>query len=352
MDIQTACKAIKRCIALGHSRPVVSLLVEVNEAYDPASPETEEKIWECVKVTNDKFPGHSRIMRSMICILQKGKTLPVTPKGNVKRKLAEEIYIKEVDALYNDVSEAATETAHDSNEAPLREFIRALVSEIAHVPLAELKDWTTLYELGLDSRDALSLRAGLTKKVGKFSLGTIFENPSVAQLTAFFERKEKAAESESKAQDIKRMVEKYCSEMKTWPARSSKSYKEYDGEVILLTGGTGSLGTALLEILIGNAQVKKVVVMVRGENHEAKLSKALQDRGIDDSKIILSGKVVTVNYSMQDPLLGLDIDTYYALANEATIVVQNAWKVDFNLPVEQFQDDCIRSESQYVPEEK
>jgi hypothetical protein len=55
------------------------------------------------------------------------------------------------------------------------------------------------------------------------------------------------------------------------------------------------------------------------------------------------GKIEVLNFSMQDPLLGVDVQVYAKLAMEVTVVVQNAWKMDFNLGVAGFEDDCLRS---------
>lgn len=46
---------------------------------------------------------------------------------------------------------------------------------------------------------------------------------------------------------------------------------------------------------------------------------------------------------MRDSLLGLDVETYAKLAREVTIVLAGAWKMDFNLPVEEFEGDCIKN---------
>jgi hypothetical protein len=52
-----------------------------------------------------------------------------------------------------------------------------------------------------------------------------------------------------------------------------------------------------------------------------------------------------LNYSMQDPLLSLDIEGYSRIAQDVTIVLHSAWKMNFNQSVESFEDDCIASES-------
>ena len=84
--------------------------------------------------------------------------------------------------------------------------------------------------------------------------------------------------------------------------------------------------------------------MVRGPNHLSRLKSAFDIRGMDAS--ILGegrGKVEVLNFSMKDPLLGVDVETYLRLAKEVTVVVGNAWKMNFNQTVEEFEADCLRS---------
>lgn len=64
---------------------------------------------------------------------------------------------------------------------------------------------------------------------------------------------------------------------------------------------------------------------------------------MDPSIIKEGGKIEVLNFSMQDPLLGVDVQMYAKLAMEVTVVVQNAWKMDFNTGVQGFEDDCLRN---------
>lgn len=344
LDIRTASKAINQTLALGHMMPCVSLLVEVNEEYDPESPKTESLVWEAVEEVNSRYPTHSQIARSMIFILPRGSVLPVTPKGNVKRHKAEQLYASHI-ARLNDISSDIRLTSKE----PLSEFLRNLFAKVSGVPAANIYDWTTIFELGVESRLALTIRCLLSRRLGKpVSLNTIFERPSISQLVSTFESTSpfKADSIQiSSIQTTNRLILKLESEFKTWPPRAASTlYPPTDSETILLTGSTGSLGTALLEVLSSSRHVTKIYAMVRGSDHLGKLKMALETRGIDPS-ILDGGKIEALNFSMQDPFLGLDIETYYTLATSVTTVVHNAWKVDFNVGIEEFEGDCLRSES-------
>jgi hypothetical protein len=345
LDIQAASRAIKNVLAIGHSLPLVGLLVEVYDQHDPAASETEQLVWKAVEGVNAQYPAHSHVMRRMIYILPKGNTLEVTPKGNVKRRKTQRQYADEIARLYN-VDEAFADDRQPTTE-PLSEFLRNLFSEVSGVPAANIQDWTTIFDLAISSQLALSIRCSLSKRLGKVvSLNTIFEKPSISQLVRIFDQPTSSSidSSLSSTQTIKRMISRLESDFNSWPPRiANLSYPSTTNETILLTGCTGSLGANLLEIFCESPHVARVYALIRGSDRDDRLRKSLEQRGIDPS-ILDSGRVQTLNFSMEDPLLGLDIDTYYALSTSVTTVVQNAWKVNFNIGVEEFENDCIRSE--------
>lgn len=329
-------------VAVGHSRPCVGLLVELNPDHSGA---TFEQVWEVVQAVNERYPKHSHVMRSMINILPPGSVLPVTPKGNVKRKEAERIYAAEIEALYADDILPQT----NGIGQPLSEFLRNLLASVSNSPASEITDCSSFYDLGIDSRLALSLRTSLSLHLSRpVSLSMIFENPSITTLVAALtpttnghtngNTEVKLPTSEITNQILTRLTK----ELASWPPRdTSKTWATPEKEVVLLTGASGSLGTALLEVLSASPRIGKIYAMVRGPNNESKLQASLERRGLRTD--MLDGKVEVLNFSMQDPLIGLDVGIYAKLADEVTIVVQNAWKMDFNLGVEEFESDCLRS---------
>ena len=352
LDVQTSSKIIKRVLALGHSRPCVSLLVELHELHDPENKSVRDQVWETVKKVNERYPGHSQVMQSMIYILQRGSTLPVTPKGNVKRKEAEKIFASAIESLYSTFS---FESSGFSSTQPLHVFVRNLLSTLSGQPVAEIRDWTTLYDLGIDSRLALSLRASLSTYLGKpISLSTIFEHPSISSLTSFLVPNRANSgptiseePQPSTTETVNRAINSFSKEFKSWTSRTpsiTTGHQSPEQETILLTGASGTLGTALLSTLISFPSVHRIYALIRTPSPFQKLHSSLLDRSLDPHILTsISSKIVVLgNYSMQDPLLGLDIDTYQLLSHTVTLVIHNAWKMDFNLPLAAF-DDCLRS---------
>jgi len=343
LDIQSSSKLIHKALALGHSMPCVSLLVELHPEYDPSDISIQNKVLQTVQKVNARYPTHSRILRSMIYILPTGSTLPMTPKGNIKRGEAERLYASEIEQLYCNVVAPPKRTS--TSEESLSEFLRTLFARLANVPTSKIKDTTSLYELGIDSRLALTIRSSLSNRLNRsISLSNIFENPSVSQLVSLVESRASSPVSfkpeTATTQPIQRMIARLEAEFKTWaPKLQHLTYPQVQGDIVLLTGSTGSLGTALLETLSSSPSIRKIYAMVRGPKHASRLHDALKQRGIDTSILNPSGKIQVLNFSMQDPLLGVDINTYHELAENVTLVVQNAWKMDFNKGVEEFESE-------------
>ena len=354
LDIQTSSKVICRALALGNSQPRVGVLIELHEDYDPASVSTQGTVWETVQKVNLRYPKHSQIMKCMIYILPRGSTLPVTPKGNIKRKEACQIYSSEISRLFSYFSPPPfRETSRTQTSEPISDYVRNLFSSLSNVPATEINDWTTLYDLGIDSQLALTLRSSLSTHLGRpISLSTLFENPSISALVSHLSCQSPSSSvssppnsdaTKSSTQTINRIISTLASEFKAWPPLATfPHYPPVTKETILLTGASGSLGTALLESLSSSSNVAKIYAMVRGPNPLARLRNSLISRGMKPS-ILEAGNIEVLNFSMQDPLLGVDVDVYARLAMEVTTVVQNAWKMDFNVGVQGFQDDCLRS---------
>jgi hypothetical protein len=353
LDIQNSSKLIHKALALGHSLPCVSLLVEVHKDYDPESPSTQRNIWQTVEKTNAKYPPHSQIMQSMIYILPRGSVLPITPKGNVRRKEAGLLYSTTIAALYSNITTITIpRTTSTIPLPPLSEHIRTLLSTLSKTHTSSISDFTTLYDLGLDSHSALTLRSALAARLHRpISLSFIFEHPSIASLLSALEPKpslQSAEASEPSTQAIERIIARLGAELNTWPPRPpGVTYPPPDGETVLLTGATGSLGTSLLATLHASSCASRIYCLIRGPSPAARLHAALTSRALP-TELLASPKVTVLEYSMQDPLLGLEAETYARLAGEATCVVHGAWKMDFNAGVEGFEG-CFRGKSLLPP---
>ncbi|KAI8174470.1 Adenylate-forming reductase Nps9 [Colletotrichum sp. SAR 10_75] len=346
---------IAKTAVYGTGKSCPSVVVEVDwQAVDSrgSSVDIENEVWKVVAGCNEKSAAFSKIPRELVLVLDKGETLPVTPKGNVRRKNAWDLYGDRVENLYSKLFGDDSGSTTDSNGftgSPTIETIQKAASEVFGLPLEEIEEDRNWYELGLDSIQAVSLRTQLVKSFGSFPLMFIFEYPTAKSLLGFLLRPKSdvldtnAIVTTQRHEWIQSSINRMNQEMNGWTIQNAedRGAAPRGQDVIYLTGANGSLGSALLEVLVQVPSIKKVYCAVRGRDPQEKVVQSLKSRGYAED-VWKSTKIHAVNYDMKDARLGLDAETYKKVEAEVTVVMHNAWKLDFNQPVQQFDDDCLR----------
>jgi thioester reductase-like protein len=109
-------------------------------------------------------------------------------------------------------------------------------------------------------------------------------------------------------------------------------------KVVLLTGATGSIGSSILSNLLQDASVKKVYCLVRGASD--RLVNAFNSRFLDSS-LLDTERLEVLPMKLNEKFLGFTQEKYNQLQNEVTIVQHCAWLLDFNMPVDYYDKECI-----------
>lgn len=345
MAIEESHSDIHKVVVFGTDKPCTSAVLELNKN----SQADFDSIFKAVEKACDSFPSFSRLDRSLILVLSDGETLPVTPKGNVRRNEAQKLYGQRVEILYAENYNGSAEEHEDNEKTGLDDldFVRSSVAAVCETLIDNIHSDSSFYTLGLDSQKAVRLRSRLTKQFGTFPLMFIFEYPTsealLEHITAPKDISRGISTREKNAAWIKDAISRYNAEIKSWSAQASPlpAADRSSGEVIYLTGATGALGNALLSAFATDPKVSTVYCAIRGPSAAARLSQSLLSRGYSTS-ISTCEKFIAVPYDMQSSTLGLDTSTYETLARTVTSVVHNAWKMDFNHQVDRFEPDCLR----------
>ncbi|KAF9880822.1 ochratoxin a non-ribosomal peptide synthetase [Colletotrichum karsti] len=348
---------IAKTAVFGTGKPCPSVVVEVKwqAAEGLGLVNLNDEVWRVVQRCNGKLATFSRIPRETIVILNKGETLPVTPKGNVRRNTAWELYGDRVEELYSQFLGDGPDTVNGSRgtqvheSSPLTiEVIQKAVAEVFELPQEDIREDLNWYEIGLDSLNAVDLRSRLVRSFGSFPLMFIFEFPTVRKLLEFLTRPgeddfDQAAVTSQHHEWIQSTIRRMNEEVDLWRTQrpTALESKKEMGDCIYLTGASGFLGNALLEVMVRSTPVTKIYCAVRGSNPQARVVESLVSRGYSKD-IYESDKICAVNYDMRDRMLGLDEPTYQRITDEVTVVMHNAWKLDFNQPIQQYEEDCLK----------
>ncbi|KAK4150534.1 male sterility protein-domain-containing protein [Chaetomidium leptoderma] len=109
-----------------------------------------------------------------------------------------------------------------------------------------------------------------------------------------------------------------------------------DGEsswTVILTGSTGSLGTRILSELQALPKLRKIYCLNRSEEAEKAQITTLRKCGLPPP----NERVTFIKASFESPRLGLGEQTWQQLASETTLIIHNAWPVNFLTALEGFK---------------
>ncbi|KAI6156286.1 putative nonribosomal peptide synthetase [Pisolithus thermaeus] len=303
-----------------------------------------------VEEANDDAPNRSRIFREKILVTSRDKPVLRTGKGTVTKKATLSLYESEIDLLYGTVEASATAGI----EAPLpSERATPNVEDwlVAHATAVNSDEFVDpdvdLFEQGFDSLSATflgnringSLKASpdqnVREAVSRISRNIVFAYPTLrllaGQLVNIVARK--AGIVDAKA-EIEHMLERYSSglpgkRIDGIPTRRDRN----EPHVVLVTGSTGALGSYIVSSLLQREEVAQIYVLNRRSktttSQERQLS-TFQDRGLN-TVLLESQKLVYVDGDTSREDLGLEGETYAGIRDSVTVIIHNAWPIDFKM---------------------
>lgn len=102
---------------------------------------------------------------------------------------------------------------------------------------------------------------------------------------------------------------------------------------VILTGSTGSLGTRILSELQALPKLRRIYCLNRSEEAEKAQITTLRKCGLP----LPDERVTFIHASFESPRLGLSEQTWQQLASETTLIIHNAWPVNFVTALEGFK---------------
>lgn len=340
---------VRSALVVGQNRFEAALLIEPSQHHSKLSAsdraELIENLWPVLEEANRKSPAYARVSKSHILFTSPEKPMSRAGKGTVQRGFTIEKYSAEIDALYADA-----ETINDRgvlakvDRLNMKQSVRQIVTFAMGLEHLGFDD--DFFSRGMDSLQVIQtaryLRSGLQEAGMKFeALGTstIYTNPTITQLAStvesFEQQNQATRESAERARinDMQEMLKKYSSDL-------SSLIPAYLETVVVLTGSTGALGSYLLEAFYKSELVSKIYCLNRSTDSQQRQETSSASRGLT-SQWTPPERVtfLTSNYSKPD--LGLPQETFYEIRNHATIIVHNAWQVDFNLSLSSYEHTQI-----------
>jgi thioester reductase-like protein len=339
---------LKGALVVGQARFQCGMILEPKENGESG---LVDEIWPLIEKANKMAPAHAQVSKELVMVASPEKPFARAGKGTVQRWKTVHTYSAEIDALYEafDASNPAADgevppLASATDGAIIQEYVHNIVSGILHGRKVEAED--DLFVLGVDSLQtsqlANTIRNALVPhfpSAKNISTRFVYENPSVAKLTTSILRlatgQTSAAQETSIEERMKAMVEKYTSDL---PAKVSALHKENSSSKInvALTGSTGSLGFYIILALLANPQIGTIYCLDRADDASSRFSARWAELG-EESLTPEAGKMVFHQVTFGAERFGLADEVYNRLSNDIHVIVHNAWKVNFNHPLESFE---------------
>ncbi|KAI1432912.1 hypothetical protein GGR50DRAFT_696631 [Xylaria sp. CBS 124048] len=308
-----------------------------------------ERVWPLVATANEQTVAHGQIGREYVMLTTAEKPFPRAGKGTIQRASAIKMYAEEINKLYAAAEAASNLEAPElnlSSEEGLARSIRSLFGSRIGFK-GELDSETDFFSSGVDSIQVISLsrllRTGL-EAAGYFIdsavlTPAIYSHPTSQRLAEYILSRisgNGTAGDDEEALEIQRMEalwKKYTSDLpKAIQGRPAPLDK---GQTAVITGTTGTLGSYMLDQMVRNPGVKRVICLNRGEDGGKKRQlQLMKDRNLVTD---YESKCTFLRADMSRADFGLSQEAYNDLLENADRFIHNAWPVNFNLSVESFE---------------
>ncbi|KAK3988006.1 hypothetical protein QBC44DRAFT_293882 [Cladorrhinum sp. PSN332] len=333
------CPLVKGVLMAGERRFQTGLIVEPRGVVE-YSDEFVEQIWPWVEKANEKCPAHGRVWKSMIMLTAPEKPFQRTPKATVMRHKTVELYREEIDYLFSQQESQDTAVSEEMDAERVRNIVRKAILTLS-AKTTEYNDETNLFKTGFDSLKVLqliqTLRKGLPPHLASgLSTRLVYENPSTAQLvSALFLSpiSVKKSGNSLNQEKISAMINKYATIRNPFdpePRHKHSNSIPWHGNKVILTGSTGSLGTYLLHALLCSPSITHIFCINRTADAAERQTRSFSARGLppyDTSRVTFLHVDLPTLSQIPEAL----IDT-----NGISLIIHNAWPVDFNLPLDSF----------------
>ncbi|KAI0555422.1 hypothetical protein F4679DRAFT_523715 [Xylaria curta] len=338
-------ECVKEAVVFGEGKSYPGVLIfRADAAAHMSDEEFLEAVWPAVEAANSRAETFSRIPKELVVVLPADTTFPRTDKGTFIRVPTYRQFEREIDSAYEKFENEKGGTLSLSGPE-LEDFLQRGLKDRLGIELSAEDEF---FASGLDSLQCIQMWNLIKKELDlggngpKLSQNVLYETGNIRALARHLEKLRSGEESSTdELSKMQELIDAYSS----FEPHVSGDAPRPDKEVVLLTGVTGGLGAHLLAQLVSRANVLSVWVIVRAPTDTAasdRVFSSLEARGIKLSPEE-SSKVVPLACDLSRPDFGLSSLHLATLTRILTLVIHSAWAVNFNIPVQSFENQHIRA---------
>jgi acyl-CoA synthetase (AMP-forming)/AMP-acid ligase II len=328
-----------------------------------------------IEQANRHAPAHGKLDEHHLLFVEASKPMQYLGQGKIQRRESYKLYKSDIEMLYEDAGEnleavtSSTEVVDFRNRAVLAAWLPELIRKIApELPAVRNEDW--LFEKGLDSLHVLRMVrkikslakiGGFEQLAGSMQPRSVYANPSISKLVSFLHghaQKDKIcvmqdvsdsaygsslsedSESDNEQNEernlgyMQSLLDKYIQLLPTDGSNTRPLAPVSQRMTILLTGSTGSLGSYVLNQLLCDPTVERIVCLDRSPRAREIYGQNAQRRGFAET---LPSRVEFHKADLSLVRLGLESHVYERIAATVTHVFHCQWPVNFNWTLPSFE---------------
>ncbi|KAM3080342.1 hypothetical protein ACMFMG_005302 [Clarireedia jacksonii] len=339
-------KYVRETCVFGVGRAFPGLVIIPSEqASGLGKDELLEKLWPVIVSANARVEGFSQISKEMVAILDIDTEYPSTDKGTLIRAAFYRKFEGLINAMYERFDAPVAKGSSGGLQLDLEQTKKFLIEVfMERVGIKQqLHEDTDFFEAGVDSLQAISARGIIIRELdlgGEVpSQNVVFEFPNVSDLAGhlYALRNGQVVTDKDETKVMDELIHKYSVFEPHKPGSSV-----VDGETIILTGATGSLGAHVLSQLTHLSTINAVYCLVRAGSPEEAEKRVKTNFSSKKIPIHNFEKINCLPADLSRDDLGLDPATIEELKDRLTSIIHCAWAVNFNLGVRSFENQHIR----------
>lgn len=344
---------VKEAVVFGDGRSFPGVLIfKADAASDLSDEEYKKQILPAILDANARAESFSRVPEDLVVILPSDATYAATDKGTFIRAQVYTQYQQQIEDAYanfeNDVGDESVEKLSFSLEE-LEAYLHRRFSE--HLDVALPSSSTDFFAFGIDSLQCMKMWSLIKKEIDlggnqdKLGQNILYETGNISALARYLDglRTGNSEATADQAQVMHDLISKYST---FTPWKSGAVAKK----TVLLTGVTGGLGAHILSQLVQDPSVGEVWCLVRARNDEDALERTISSLASRDLNLSATErwKVFPFAADLSAEYFGLGQERYDVLKSRLTLVIHSAWAVNFNISVQSFEAQHIRTVQSFV----
>ncbi|CAM1507739.1 Fc.00g045870.m01.CDS01 [Cosmosporella sp. VM-42] len=330
---------VQECLVFGVGRAFPGLLVIPSErAQHLSKAQVLQDLRLVIENANTHTEKFGKVPLEMVEVLDFGVDYPQTDKGTIIRAACYRKFANLIESLY-----VKFETP-DESQGGLRKLDLPGIQEYLTTLFAQatgahgLDADADFFDVGVDSLQAIEFRGRIMRELDVngtiLSNNVIFEHSTVRKLAQFLYSLSSGTSAgiEDEIDIMKRLVAKYS----TFKAFNPGTLNP-DGEVVLLTGATGSLGAHILSQLLPLPHIRHIYCLVRASSLPAARQRVIDALSSRNLPLSSMEKLFALPSDLGHSDLGLGPLVAEGLRKSLTTVIHSAWAVNFNIGVASFE---------------